>query len=134
MPAKVVDASALAAVAFNEPDADQVAARLDGGTLAAPPLMPFELASACLQKLRRHPDQREVIRVAYARARRMDITQTEVDLDQVLTLAEATTLSIYDAAYLWLAEALGVELVTLDVRLAAAYRKRRRSERDRKPS
>ncbi len=134
MPARVVDASALAAVVFNEPDADQVVTRLDGSTLAAPLLMPFELASACLQKLRRHPDQREAILAAHARARRMDITQTEVDIDQVLTLAEETALSVYDACYLWLAETLGVELVTLDARLAAAYRRRRRSERGRKPS
>ncbi|HZT90151.1 MAG TPA: type II toxin-antitoxin system VapC family toxin [Stellaceae bacterium] len=37
-----------------------------------------------------------------------------------LDLAEAAGLTAYDASYLWLARALGAELVTLDRKLAAA--------------
>jgi predicted nucleic acid-binding protein len=35
-------------------------------------------------------------------------------------MAQATGLSTYDASYLWLAGAVGADLVTLDARLAAA--------------
>jgi predicted nucleic acid-binding protein len=43
-----------------------------------------------------------------------------VDHPRILDLAEATGLTAYDASYLWLARALGAELVTLDRKLAAA--------------
>ena len=43
-----------------------------------------------------------------------------IDHDHVLELAEATGLTAYDASYLWLARSLGGELVTLDLKLAAA--------------
>jgi len=37
-------------------------------------------------------------------------------------VAQAGQLSLYDASYLWLAENMGVELVTLDKRLGRAAR------------
>jgi predicted nucleic acid-binding protein len=50
----------------------------------------------------------------------MEITQTEVDLNEVILLAERKKLTAYDTAYLWLAHNLGAELVTLDKTLARA--------------
>ncbi len=41
----------------------------------------------------------------------------EVDHADTLRLAEVVGLTIYDAAYLWLAQKLAAELVTLDKRL-----------------
>ncbi len=38
----------------------------------------------------------------------------------MLDMAEAASLTAYDASYLWIARTLGCELVTLDRRLAAA--------------
>ncbi|HME21946.1 MAG TPA: hypothetical protein VKI44_11510 [Acetobacteraceae bacterium] len=58
MPTKVVDASAVAAMLFREPEATAVAQQLDSCQLVAPPLPEFELGNVCLTKLRRHPDQR----------------------------------------------------------------------------
>ncbi len=46
----------------------------------------------------------------------------EVDADAALRLAAATGLSVYDASYLWLARERDADLITLDRRLAAAYR------------
>jgi uncharacterized protein with PIN domain len=51
--AKVVDASALAALLFAEPEADSIARRLEGARLVAPSLVDFELANVCLTKMRR---------------------------------------------------------------------------------
>jgi predicted nucleic acid-binding protein len=118
--AKVVDASALAALVFSEPEADSVAGRLEGVRLVPPSLLGYELANVCLVKMRRSPGQREALRTAYGLAQRLRIETFAVDHADVLELAEATGLTAYDASYLWVARRLGAELVTLDRELAAA--------------
>ncbi len=117
---KVVDASALAALLFAEPEAEAIAASLEGARLAAPSLLGFELANVCLTKMRRHPAQRDRLRAAFQLADRLAVETVAVDHGAALDLAEATGLTAYDASYLWLARALGGELVTLDRKLAAA--------------
>ena len=120
MAVKVVDASALAALLFDEPEAGAVADRLEDGNLVAPALLSFEIASVCLKKLRSSPQQREALLAAFALYARMPIEIIEVDHADTLRLAEAFGLSSYDAAYLWLAQKLAAELVTLDRRLQTA--------------
>ena len=122
MAVKVVDASALAALLFGEPEAEAVAERLAGARLAAPALLTFELASVCLVKARRRPDQRAALVLAFGVRRRLRVEETAVDHDAVLELAASAGLTAYDASYLWLARRLGVELITLDRKLAEAFR------------
>jgi predicted nucleic acid-binding protein len=117
---KVVDASALAALLFAEPEAEAIAERLEGAPLAAPSLLDFELANVCLTKIRRQPSQREALRAAFRLAHRLRVVTVAVDHAATLDLAEATGLTAYDASYLWLTRALDAELVTLDQKLAAA--------------
>lgn len=117
---KVVDASALAALLFGEPEAEAIADRLEGARLAAPALLDFELANVCLMKIRRDPGERERLRAAFRLAHRLKVETVAIDHAATLDLAEATGLTAYDASYLWLARALGAELVTLDKKLAAA--------------
>jgi predicted nucleic acid-binding protein len=117
---KVVDASAVAAILFGEPEAAAVAERLEGARLAAPSLLAFELANVCLTKIRRQPAQREALRAALRLARRLKVETVAVDHAAALDLAEATGLTAYDASYLWLSRSLGGALVTLDRKLAAA--------------
>jgi uncharacterized protein with PIN domain len=45
MAVKVVDASAVAALLFSEPEAEIVASALDGAELVAPTLLSFELTN-----------------------------------------------------------------------------------------
>ena len=120
MPARVVDASALGALLFDEPDGAAIAERLRDARLIAPALLPFEVASVCLKKMRRHPDQRDGLMVAFGMLDRMEIGVVEVDHGEALVLAERTGLTAYDASYLWLARRTGSELVTLDRQLEAA--------------
>ena len=111
---KVVDASALAALLFGEPEAEAIADRLEGARLAAPALLDFELANVCLMKIRRDPGERERLRAAFRLAHRLKVETVAIDHAATLDLAEATGLTAYDASYLWLARALGAELVTLE--------------------
>lgn len=117
---KVVDTSALAALVFGEPEAEAIAARLQGARLVAPALIGYELANVCLIKCRRQPDQRDSLMAAYRLGTRLPIDLMAVDHADVLTLADTTGLTAYDASYLWLARSLGADLVTLDRRLALA--------------
>jgi len=113
----VVDASALGALIFSEPKAEEVAARLEGGTIAAPSLLWFELASICLKKIKAHPRQKEELLRAFVLSGRLNIQRIEVDQPEVVQLAMQTGLTTYDASYLWLARQLRGELVTLDEEL-----------------
>jgi uncharacterized protein with PIN domain len=73
MAVKVVDASALGALLFDEPAAGAVADRLEDGNLVAPALLSFEIASVCLKKLRSNPQHREALLAAFALYARMPI-------------------------------------------------------------
>lgn len=120
MAVKVVDASAVGALLFGEPEAEAIVTRLAGATLTAPALFPFEVANIALKKIRRHPEQRPSLLAGYALLSRLPIDIAGVDQDAALRLAEQTGLTAYDASYLWLARTLGAELITLDKRLQAA--------------
>jgi predicted nucleic acid-binding protein len=120
MAVKVVDASAIAALLFGEPEAEAMAARLTGTRLAGPALLDFELANICLTKMRRHADDRPALLKAFRLRERLQIDIVAVDHGEIVTLAEASGLTAYDASYLWLARRLGAELVTLDRKLAVA--------------
>ena len=116
----VVDASALAAVLFDEPEARPILASISGA-LIAPTLLVYELASVCTTKLMRQPGQSETLLARYALFAELDITLREPDWRTLPRLAIEQGLSAYDAAYLQLALADGATLVTLDARLAKAY-------------
>ncbi|MBV9289542.1 MAG: type II toxin-antitoxin system VapC family toxin [Hyphomicrobiales bacterium] len=120
MAVKVVDASAIAALLFGEPEADQVAKRLEGERMAAPALISFELANVCLFKIRRRPDQRPALMAAFRLRVRLGVEEIAVDHAKAVELAALTGLTADDASYLWLARELDAELVTLDRRLEKA--------------
>jgi predicted nucleic acid-binding protein len=122
MAAKVVDASALGALLFGEPEGAAMAARLRDATLVAPALLGFEIANICLKKLRRHPEQRDALMTAFGMHAHMPIETVEVDHGGALRLADESGLTAYDASYLWLARKLDAELVTLDAQLQAVAR------------
>lgn len=117
---KVVDASALAALLFAEPEAAFVAGQLMGSRLLAPALLGFELANVCLIKSRRHPDQTAALMEAFRLRDRLGVEEMPVDHAGVVAIGVDTGLTAYDAGYLWLSQALRAALVTLDRKLARA--------------
>jgi predicted nucleic acid-binding protein len=112
--AVVVDASALGAIMFGEPEGPTLAAHLKGETLLAPSLLDFEIINLAVKKCRRRPDLIEPIAVALAAALAVPIERAAIDGRGVFALAAVTGLTAYDASYLWLARSRDAELVTLD--------------------
>jgi predicted nucleic acid-binding protein len=119
MPAKVVDASALAAIIFNEPRAAEAFNLIQGVEVHAPRLLAYELTHVAQRKSRAYLARREAIENSLESALLMDIRWNEVDHVLVLRLALETGLTTYDATYLQLARSLGLDLVTFDQRLQA---------------
>jgi len=113
----VVDASALGALIFGEPQAEEMASRLEGGTMVAPTLLWFEVTSICLKKIKAHPGQKEKLLQAHGLAGRLPIQPIEIHQPEVVQLAWQTGLTTYDASYLWLVQRLRGELVTWDEEL-----------------
>jgi predicted nucleic acid-binding protein len=120
MSVTLVDASAVAAVLFDEPEAAPVLASV-GSTLLAPGLLRYEIASICSVKLQREPALAKSTLRRYRLFAGLSIDFDEPDWDTLPVLARQWELSAYDAAYLQLALRHKAPLITLDARLAAAY-------------
>jgi predicted nucleic acid-binding protein len=131
MAGRVVDASAVAAVVFVEPDADRVAAEIEGDDLFAPTLLPYELASVARKKIAAHPELTDRILLGLGAVGDLAITLLDVDPVAAVQVARAAKSSTYDASYLVLARDLSLALTTLDVKLR---RLARREERRRTPA
>ena len=112
----VVDASALGAVVFKEAEGAHVLARLRSRVLVAPRLMAYELANVAVLKAKAHPESarldHEGVDPRLVGRFRAHLERRRVR--EVADLAVRTGLTAYDASYLWLAEHMGAELVTLD--------------------
>jgi predicted nucleic acid-binding protein len=116
----VVDASAIAAVAFGEPNGRTIAGELAGASLVAPALIDYELANIALKKARKRREEAPVILIALQAALRLPISRVAIPGGEVFALAARTGLSAYDASYLWVARDRDLQLITLDEALARA--------------
>lgn len=118
MPGRVVDASALAALAFGEGDAERVRDLLSGAEIYAPTLLPYELTSVARKKSQRAPERSKAMARALAAALELEMRLFEISHAEVLALALETGLTTHDASYLYVSRLLDIPLVTLDARLA----------------
>ncbi|MEO5679101.1 MAG: type II toxin-antitoxin system VapC family toxin [Acidimicrobiales bacterium] len=117
----VVDASVVVtALGDDGADGDATRARLRGERLAAPHLIDLEVASAWrrLAAAGHLPPRRIELALADLLALRLDRVSHRPLLPRCWELRD--NLTVYDAAYVALAEALGARLLTADARLAAA--------------
>jgi predicted nucleic acid-binding protein len=119
MPDKVVDASALAAIAFAEPGADAVIDAIDGHRLHAPSLVVFELMNVAWKRSRRQPAASALFVEALEVLQGLGLRFRGINQEEVVRLGLTTGLSAYDASYLWLSRVLDMPLVTLDKKLGA---------------
>jgi len=118
--AVVVDASALAALLFGEPDGPAVARRMEGRPLLAPTLLRYEMASVCVKKIGEDPEQTAGLLSALRLMPRMGIREVQVPTEGLTEVARESGLTANDAAYLWLAREMGAQVVSLDRRLRKA--------------
>lgn len=117
----VVDASVIAtALGDDARDGDRARARIRGEGLAAPELMDLEVASVLRRQLRAGAIdlRRAELALADLAALRVQRVPHEPLLRRCWELRD--NLTIYDAAYVALAEALDADLLTADRRLARA--------------
>jgi len=119
MPDKVVDASALAAIAFAEPGANAVIDAIDGYRLHAPSLVVFELMNVAWKRSRRQPAASALFVEALEVLQGLGLRYRGINQEEVVRLGLTTGLSAYDASYLWLSRVLDMPLVTLDRKLGA---------------
>ena len=117
MPGKVADASILAAIFFEEPNADDADALIGDDEFFEPGLVAYELTSVAQKKTQRRPERSDAIAKALEVGLQTPITWAAVDHGAVLKLALTTGLSSYDATYLHVAQTLQLPLVTFDRRL-----------------
>jgi predicted nucleic acid-binding protein len=118
--AVVVDASAMAAIVFGEPEGRALSAHLRGQTLLAPALIDYEMANIAVTKSKRRPEHRPLHEAALERYSALGLTRVAVSAADACRIASETGLTAYDAAYLWVAASRDAELVTLDDDLARA--------------
>ena len=116
---KVIDASALAAIAFAEPGAEAVIDEIDGHRLHAPTLIVFELMSVASKRAKKQPGATSLFLEALEAVSGLDLRFRGIDQEAIVRLGLATGLTAYDASYLWLSRMLGMPLVTLDQKLGA---------------
>jgi len=119
MNAVVVDASAIAAVLFDEPEGGPVRASVSG-RLLAPGLLRYELTNVCLAKIRRFPGRAGEIEARHALVDALDLHLYDPQWQELPRLAQRWSLSVCDAAYLQLALRSRAPLITLDAGLARA--------------
>lgn len=119
----VIDASALLAVIVGEPERDRIVERTTGHSLVGPGSIPWEIGNAFSSMLRQK-------RVGLTEAKRglaifesIAIRYIPVDLENALSLAQATGLYAYDAYFLDCAARHAAPLLTLDRSLQRAARK-----------
>jgi predicted nucleic acid-binding protein len=121
---KVVDASALAAIAFAEADAERVMAQIEGHRLHAPALLAFEVMNTAWKKAQRHRAYAHVFLDALDLVWALDLKYRDVDHRAIVELGLETNLTAYDASYVWLARSLQMPLVSLDRRQMAIFERR----------
>lgn len=123
----VVDASAIVALLFREPAASGVLAAIPvGATLHAPPLLALEVANIARTKVRRKELTEPDAEMLLDELDRWRVRAIPVPWRSAWKLAWKHDLTVYDAAYLHVAIARDLPLVTLDVDLHAAAGRRAR--------
>jgi predicted nucleic acid-binding protein len=113
--------AAVAMLADAGPEGEWATAMVTRALLAAPDLMPFEAGSILRRQV-----MAGILESSAATLAHRDLTSLRLELCPYAALAERAwslreNLTIYDAAYVALAELLAVPLVTLDGRLARAH-------------
>lgn len=121
----VIDASVLIAVIANEDDKEKLVALTSETELIAPLSVHWEIGNAFSSLLKRGRITLEEVLQAIEIYLEIPVRFVEVELTESLELADELGLYAYDAYLLRCAAKYRLQLLTLDVRLADAARKKK---------
>ena len=93
----------------------------------APGLLRFEIGNAIRMNIVRKRLEMGLGLVLYKKFSQLKIKYQEVDIPATLQLAVENKLTVYDAAYMWLAIEEKAELLTLDEKMKQVWQKLRKS-------
>lgn len=120
----VVDASVVLAVLLNEPEREMIISRTAGCSLLAPGCLEYEIGNALSALYKRKLlGISEGILVWHSFCK-IPVRHIEPDFPSALTIAGTESLYAYDAYYLFCAEKMRCELLTLDAGMKAAALRR----------
>ena len=114
----VADCSVIAALVFNEAERETARNILAGRDIHVPNLIDYEIANVAVKKARLGFEK--IATQALKLFAEFKLTRHEVEANEQWQMAMQHDLSAYDAAYLWLAEALRAPLATFDQKLGHA--------------
>ena len=118
-PARVPDATVLAALAFGESLGERALRELAGAELVAPGLLRYELAEIARRKLRANPSLHDAILEGLGIVQSLPIRYLEPEPAALLELALRRNLSPRDSAYVWTSRVMGARLLSFDGLLAS---------------
>ena len=113
----LVDTSVILAVAMNEPEKDTLVAATNGHTLAAPPVLPYEIGNALSAMFRRKRiDKDEVIGIWRAIGE-IPVELVSSDIENSLLMSTEFGNYAYDSYFIQCAIEHRLHLLSLDRRL-----------------
>ena len=116
----VIDTSALIAVIVAEPERDRIIEATMGHTLIGPGSIPWEVGNAFSAMLKQHRIRLQDAHRGLAILDGIPLRFVNVDLANVLSLADRTNMYAYDAYFLDCASRHSAPLLTLDGSLRRA--------------
>lgn len=120
MPDRVIDASVLGAMIFQEDRAKEAWELVTGYELQEPAFVLYELTSIARKKIREYPERKDELTLQLHRGLNIHMSFVKVDHLEVLRLALETGLTTYNASYLYVSLSTGAPLVTFDRKLQIA--------------
>ena len=110
----VADASALLAVALDEPERGSIIEATVGATLISPLALPYEIGNALVALRKKKRIEDKAILPAWEATQQIPVQLVPVQIDAALALALAHGIYAYDAYYLHCSLSRRRPLLTLD--------------------
>lgn len=117
MQVRVVDATAVAALLFAEPSAEEIIEQLDEAVIVAPTVLEADLCRLCLDKIHDAEDYANYYLEALRLVQDLKLEYVTQEAIDVVSFAAERGLSINQAYYLRLAAILDAGLVSLNKNL-----------------
>ena len=110
----IADSNTFIAVALNEPEKDNIIQLTKGCDLAAPDVLPFEIANALTAMMKKGALQTDEIQTSWEIIQHIPVELRRIDIKSALNIAATFNIYAYDTYFLECAGSLKCPLITLD--------------------